>query len=150
MQAIWHGSLSEANMQFEFVLVKELRSGQIKDTNKTYPIVVDQAGNFWRLFDNQQVELSKAYTFGYEFSDDKRFKNVRKIIPLSNIFQQKALKEVANRNDILRELGICTSYAIELVKTDKIKLDELFTWSDKLYDYITQKADKLMPTEGVK
>ena len=127
-------------MQYEYVYVKELKSGQTK-TQKQYPIVISDKNERWNLFNGEHVELGKAYTFGYEFSDDKQFKNVRQIIPLANIFKMEVLKELASKSDITRNITVCLSYAKDLATAKTIDIDKMLEWSDKLYDYVTQKCD---------
>lgn len=137
-------------MQFEFVLVKELKFATTKNTNKQYPVIVDQAGNIWRLFNGEQVELNKAYTFGYDLSEDKQFKNVKQIIPLANVFKIQALKEVANKNDIIRNYSIAITQSIQIfaIGQKMPTTDELFRLSTSIYDHIEKFVDGKMPKES--
>lgn len=133
----------------KFVFVKELKNGLTK-FQKSYPIVVDQENEQWHIFINTPtLEIKKCYLFSF-INNDKGFKDIQKITPLVNIFQQKALKEVANKNDLIRNISIATSYSISLVVGGKIPLDDLFVWADKIYDNTMLKADTLIPQEDVK
>jgi hypothetical protein len=133
-------------MLFEYVLVKELKSGVTK-SNKNYPIVISGTGDRWNLFNGEHVELNKAYTFGYEKSEDGQYKNLRQVIPLENIFMQKALKEVANRSDLKRDVLMCLSYSKDLLVGGVIQKSELLTMADEIYKYVSEKTDELMPKE---
>jgi len=129
-------------MLYEAILVKELKTGTIKDSNKTYPVVVDQSGNYWRLFDIQQtVELNKAYTIGFEYSENKQYKNVREIIPLCNVWKQQALKELASKSDICKNVSISVGYAKDLVIGKVIEVQKMYDFADMVYTYISQKVD---------
>jgi hypothetical protein len=125
------------------ILVKELKSGKTKgDTPQDYLIPVDQDNDQWHLFRQTcPIELNKVYLMTFHLNE-KGYKEVEKVTPLVNIFKAKALKEVANRNDITKNLAVATSYSIQLLVSDKIKLDELFDYSKKIYDFIQQKTDE--------
>jgi hypothetical protein len=130
----------------EYVFVKELKTATTKQTNKSYPIIVSHTGELWRLFNNEKVEIGKAYTISYEKSDDGQFKNVRQIIPLANIFKQQALKELSSINDIKRDVFMSLAYAKDIAvslnqNSPEIPLEKIFNWSNQIYSYVIQKAN---------
>lgn len=131
----------------KLVFVKELRSG-ITKTQKTYPLVLDQDNEQWHIFNAaaNDLRVNASYLFSFEINE-KGFKDIQSIKPLVNVFHQKALKEVASRNDLTRNISVATSYAISLVNGGNIPLDDVFLWADKIYDYNAQKLDILMPVE---
>ena len=132
----------------KLVFVKELQSGLTKN-QKVYPVIVDQDNDKWYIF-NQEVNslhLQGSYLFTFEIND-KGFKDIKKITPLVNIFQQKALKEVANKNDIIRNLTVCLSYSKDLVIGGKMELADLYLKAYEMYDWLNENADKLMPPSG--
>ena len=127
-------------LKYTQVLVKELKSGTTKN-QKTCPIVLDQRGDQWWLFNNEKVELNHGYAFGYELSENGQFKNLKDIIPLENIFIQAALKELSSKLDITKNISVATGYAKDLTTSQIIKVENLFEWADKIYNYITTKCD---------
>ena len=132
----------------KLVFVKELTSGLTK-TNSTYPRVRDQDNELWNIFNQNinDIHLQGSYLFTFEIND-KGFKDIKKITPLVNIFQQKALKEVANKNDIIRNLTVCLSYSKDLVFGGKMELADLYLKAYEMYDWLNENADKLMPPSG--
>lgn len=131
-------------MPSEAVLIKELKIEQTKN-KQNYTIVIDGYNNRWNIFNppiSMQLEINKAYVFKYEINGE--FKNVKSVETLANIFQQKALKEVANKNDIIKNYSIAISYATNLASAGTIPLDDLFVWADKIYETTTAKADKII------
>jgi hypothetical protein len=128
-------------MLFESVLVRELKIGETKQTQKKYPIIVSQTGELWRLFNNEHVELNKGYVIGYELSEDKQYKNVKEVRPLQNIWLQQALKELASKSDISKNISVSLGYAKDLTIGQVIKLEEMFDWADKIYKHITDKTN---------
>ena len=134
-------------MPSEAVLIKELRIEQDKN-KRAYTVVIDGYNNRWNLFNppiSMKPELNKAYVFRYETSGE--YKNVKTIEPLANVFKQQALKEIANKNDVTKNYSIATSYAVQLVASGKVATDELFTWADKIYEAIAEKANKSLIEE---
>jgi hypothetical protein len=132
------------DMPSEAVLIKELKIEQTKN-KQNYTIVIDGYNNRWNIFNppiSMQLEINKAYVFKYEINGE--FKNVKSVETLANIFQQKALKEVANKNDIIKNYSIAISYATNLASAGTIPLDDLFVWADKIYETTTAKADKII------
>jgi hypothetical protein len=130
------------------ILVKELKSNQTKGDNpKTYPVIYDQDGDQWHIFNPScQMELNKVFLMTYKLNE-KGFKDIEKITPLVNLFKTKALKEVANRNDLKRDLFMSLSYSKDLLIADKIKPDEIFTKADEIFAWINTQTDKNMPKE---
>ena len=133
----------------KLVFIKNIEA-VVSQNGNPYTKITDQDNATWSLFSNIKVEVNRAYLFTFEVNA-KGFNNIQKITPLVNIFQQKALKEVSNRNDFLRLYGMAVSYSKDLVMSGKVELPELFTWADKIYDAINLKADnemgKLEPPE---
>jgi hypothetical protein len=129
-------------MLYDYVFIKELKSGQTK-TQKQYPIVISEKGERWNLLNNEHVELGKAYTFGWEFSDNKQFKNIKQVIPLQNIFKIEALKELSSKNDITRNVSIAVTQAIQCfaIEAKMPNHEDLFALSDKIYEYVSGKVD---------
>ncbi len=132
-------------MPDKLVFIKTLTT-ETKGSN-SWLKVIDQDNVSWNIFSKDtKLEYNKAYLFTY-FMNEKGFDNVSKITPVTNIFHQKALKEVANRNDVVRNYSVAFSYAKDLSVADKIKLEEIFDWSDKIYNYFQEKADKILGVE---
>jgi hypothetical protein len=128
-------------MLYEYVFVKELKSGEVKTTQRKYPIIVSQSGEIWRLFNNEHVEINHAYTIGYEKSEDGQYKNIKSVIPLQNVWLQQALKEVSSKSDICKNVSVSTGYAKDLCAGGIIDPTTIFEWADKIYDYIAKKTD---------
>ena len=129
----------------KLVFVKELSSGLTK-TNSTYPVVKDQDNERWNIF-NQNINdlhIQGSYLFTFEINE-KGFKDIKKITPLTNLFQQKALKEVSSKNDIIRNLTVCLSYSKDLVIGGKQDLGEIYLMAFQMYNWLNENADKLMP-----
>jgi len=129
----------------KLVFVKELRSGVTKN-GKPYPIVCDQDNELWYIFNDVNLLISGSYLFTFAIND-KGYKDIKKITPLVNVFKQKALKEVANKNDITKNLTVCLSYSKDMVIGGKIELVDLYLKAYEMYDWLTQSADKIMPKE---
>lgn len=131
-------------MQAKYVIVSELKSDTTKN-GKLYTWFYDQDKFRWNLFNNEKVELNKSYILRFEQEGD--FLNVKQLEQLTNIFQQKALKEISNKNDVIRNLSVFFSYAKDLVVADKIKLEEIFSFTEKIYTEVNSQAEKYMPKE---
>ena len=130
----------------KLVFVKELSSGLTK-SNAIYPKVRDQDNEVWNLFNGVNINdlhIQGSYLFTFEIND-KGFKDIKKITPLTNLFQQKALKEVSNKNDIIRNLTVCLSYSKDLVIGGKQDLGEIYLMAFQMYNWLNENADKLMP-----
>ena len=130
----------------KLVFVKELTSGLTK-SNAIYPKVRDQDNEVWNLFNGVNINdlhIQGSYLFTFEINE-KGFKDIKKITPLTNLFQQKALKEVSNKNDIVRNLTVCLSYSKDLVIAGKQDLGEIYLMAFQMYNWLNENADKLMP-----
>ena len=128
----------------KLVFVKELSSGTTKG-GKSYPVVTDQDNEKWNIWlDGANLELQKSYLFTFVLND-KGFKDIQKITPVINIFHQKALKEVASRNDIVRNLTVCLSYAKDMFIAGVIGKEMIFDEAMEMYQWINKEADSLMP-----
>ena len=130
----------------KLVFVKELTSGVTK-SNATYPKVRDQDNEVWNLFNGVNINdlhIQGSYLFTFEINE-KGFKDIKKITPLTNLFQQKALKEVSSKNDIIRNLTVCLSYSKDLVIGGKQDLGEIYLMAFQMYNWLNENADKLMP-----
>ena len=127
----------------KLVYVKEIRAGN--KNGKSWPIVVDQDGTYWPIFAPLPVpQVGKCYLFTFKHNAERGWNELELIKPLVNVFQQKALKEVANRNDFVRMYSMAFSYSKDLASSGKIELTEMFDWSDKIYGYFQERADKEM------
>lgn len=116
-----------------------------KDKNgRPYYKVTDQENYTFNIFQMDiKLEVGKSYLFTYEIGNGN-YPNVFAIKPVVNILQQKALKEVSNRNDIIRTYTVACSYSKDLVIGGKIELGELFEWANRFYDEFNKKADEVM------
>jgi hypothetical protein len=125
----------------KFVYIKSAETMQGKSAK--YLKVLDQDGVAWNIFEQTPIpQIGKTYIFSFEKNGE--WNNITGIKPLVNVFQQKAVKEVANRNDFKRDFSIAVSYSIQLVAADKIPLDKLFVYADQIYDAFQEKADQGM------
>ncbi len=130
----------------KLVFVKELKSGTTKN-GKPYPIVCDQDNELWNIWNPINLEVNKAYLFTFHVND-KNFKDIDNVTPLVNIFQQKALKEVANKNDIKRDLSVALSYAKDLLIAHEVPdKTAMFSIAYEIYDWMNTTAESLMPKE---
>ncbi len=130
----------------KLVFVKELKTGTTKD-NTNYPIVIDQDNEKWNIFRQAiKLELNKAYLFSF-VKNDRGFNDIQRIVPVFNIFKQEALKEVANKNDVIRNYSIAISYAINLAGSGQIGINDIFKWADDIYNALMEKADSLVPEQ---
>ena len=123
----------------KLVFVKELTSGLTK-SNAIYPKVRDQDNEVWNLFNGvniNDIHIQGSYLFTFEIND-KGFKDIKKITPLTNLFQQKALKEVSNKNDIIRNLTVCLSYSKDLVIGGKQDLGEIYLMAFQMYNWLNE------------
>ena len=129
----------------KLVFVKEIGSGTTRN-GKQYPIIKDQDNDTWHYWGGEicPVELHKSYLFTFKVND-AGYKDIEKISPLVNIFKQEALKEVASRNDIIRNLTVCLSYAKDMVIGKAIDMDIMYDMAFEMYQRINDKADELMP-----
>lgn len=134
-------------MPAKYVVVAELKMGVTKN-NSEYPYILDQDKIRWNLFPPlPKVELNKCYVFHYE--EEGGYSNVKSIEPVVNVFKREALKDMVNRNDILRNLTVSMSYAKDLVTSGVIDLPDMFIWADKIHTELNIQADKLMPKNEV-
>lgn len=126
-------------MQAKYVVITEMKTGQTKNKSD-YTYILDQDKVRWNLFNNlPKVELNKSYLFRFEIEGE--YTNVKSIEPLTNIFHQKALQEVANKSEIWRNYSVTFSYAKDLCVAGKIELGEMFNLADKIYDKFTEKTN---------
>jgi len=134
----------EQKLEQDGVLICELKND--KDRNsRPYLVVIDGFGVRWNLFGelaNYKLTLGKGYVFKYERNGE--FKNVKEIEPLANIFKREALKELSSKSDIIRNVSISVGQAIQCFAIEnKIpNHEDLFTLSDKIYNYVTQKTNE--------
>lgn len=134
-------------MPAKFVFVTELKTDQTR-AGKTYTYLYDQDKTRWNLFNGEQVELRKGYVFDFEVNGE--YSNVKAIKPVINIFQQKALAEVANRNDYKRDLFMAVSYAKDMVCANQTPATEIFALAESIYKWVNETTDKLMPKDETK
>ena len=129
-------------MPAKYVFIKEIRT-QTKN-GRTWRQIVTQDGESWNVFLDTPLEVGKCYVFSYEKDTERGWNNLNLVTPLVNLFTQKALKEVANRNDFVRMYSMAFSYSKDLASSGKIELTEMFDWSDKIYGYFQERADREM------
>jgi hypothetical protein len=125
--------------QSEFIFVKTIEK-PLDKFQKTYTKITDHENKSWSFFRNDfTFEVNKCYELTYELNA-KGYPDVQVIKPLANIFQQKALAEMANRNDVMRNLFMSLSYSKDLVAAGKLELANLMTEATLIYDWVNQKA----------
>lgn len=123
-------------MPQDAVLITELRNDKDKN-QRPYLVVIDGYKERWNLFGEfakADLKVGKAYLFRYERNGE--FRNLTSIEPLDRIFVQQALKEVANKNDIMREFTMLVAYSKDLVTAGKIELPDLLPTAKNLYQDI--------------
>lgn len=126
----------------KLVFVKEVRT--ITKGDRSWVAVSDQDNITWNVFQPFAPPVKgKSYMFSYE-KNAKGWNDLKKIAPVENVFQQKAMKETANRNDVIRNFAVSFSYAKDMAVGKLIELDKVFEWSDKIYNYFQTKADEGM------
>lgn len=129
------------------IVIKELKSGVTKGDNpKPYPIAVDQDNEQWFIWNQTcPLDLNKCYLVTFRVND-KGYKDIEKIIPLVNIFKQKALVEVANRNDVKRDYSIAINQAIQILAIEgKIpEMADVFSTAWLIYDNVNSITNKVM------
>jgi hypothetical protein len=133
-------------MSDKLVYVKELKQGRSDKTNSTWPEITDQDNEIWRLFRQQiQVELGKAYLITFS-KNERGFNDIEKITPLVNIFKQEALKEIANRNDVIRNYSIAITQSVQYYSTNGMLPDitKVFEVADTIFAQVNSVADKVM------
>ncbi len=128
------------------VFVKKLEKPNDR-TGKPYLKITDQNNQEWSLFRYTiEPQLSKVYLFTFE-KNSKGYNEVSEIRPLVNIFEEKAVKKMADINDIKRELGICLSYSVSMVNNGILEMGQLFSKTDEMYGYLNTTAENLMPKD---
>lgn len=117
----------------------------VDKNGKPYWKITDQENQVWHIFRSeiQTFFVGKSYLFTYELNE-KGFPDISKITLLANVFKQAALKEVSNKNDVVRNLAVSMSYAKDLAVGKLITLEEMFKWSDSIYDYFQNKATSII------
>jgi hypothetical protein len=114
--------------------------------NSEYPYILDQDKVRWNLFAPlPKVELNKCYVFYFEEANG--FQNVKEIVSVVNVFHQKALKEMASRNDYKKDIFMSCSYAKDIVTAGILPLEDLFPFTEKIYNELNTLTDKYMPKE---
>jgi len=134
-------------MEQDGVLVKELKTDLDKN-KRNYQIVIDGFNCRWNLFgelSNYKLQIGKGYLFKYERNGE--YKNVREIEPLSNIFEVRALEKMANISEYKKDVGVALRFSTDLIIGGKLELNELYTKTDEILDYLNKKAESLMPKE---
>jgi hypothetical protein len=127
-------------MLAKFVFVTEIHQDKTKN-GTPYTYIFDQDKTRWSFFKGEKVETNKGYIFHYE--EENGFFNVKQIEPATNVFKVEAAKELASKNDIVRNLGIATSYAVDLVNGKSIELKDLETYALKLYKFIQSESESM-------
>lgn len=127
----------------KLVFVKELKSPKDKN-GKDYLQVIDQSNQSFFFFKGEKFDLGKAYLFTFTLND-RGFPDVSETKPLVNIFQQRALKEVASRNDIFRNLSVCYSYAHDYVNNGTLEMAQVNDKTLEIYQFLNENTDNFMP-----
>lgn len=136
-------------MPNKLVFAKELKS-ETTSTGKAYKSIIDQDVEKWPLWDPVEIQVGKAYLIEFH-TNEKGFKDIDRITPVINIFQEKALRDVANKSDYKRDLFMSLSYAKDLMVAGKVSPADnvgLFSMAWQMYEWVNQTADKLMPKEN--
>jgi hypothetical protein len=129
----------------KFIFVKAIEKPNDK-FGKPYLKITDHENSSWSFFRSDfKPELNKCYEFTYELNANG-FPDVSKITPLVNLFQIQALKDTANRNDILRNYFMCLSYAkdIYIAKNQPLEMSVMFDLATQMYDWVNSKSDEAM------
>ena len=130
----------------KFVYVKILEKPLDKN-QKPYVKITDQEGQVFNIFGAQMnYEVGKCYLFTYTLND-KGYPNIERAVPLVNIFKQEALKEIANKNDVIKHYSIAITQSIQVMAAgghSSFTSDELFAWADDIYKHVNDKADEAM------
>jgi hypothetical protein len=128
-------------MPNEYIFVKTIEKPKDKN-GKEYTKIIDHLNKQWFLFRSDfTFEVNKCYDLSYELNE-KDFPLITKITPLKNLFQEKALREVANKNDITKNLAVATSYAVTLIANGMATLEDLEKVSLRIYEFIQSKSDE--------
>lgn len=134
-------------MPNKLVFAKELKS-ETTSTGKAYKSIIDQDVEKWPLWNPVEIQVGKAYLIEFH-TNEKGFKDIDRITPVINIFQEKALRDVANKSDYKRDLFMSLSYAKDLMVAGKLP-DKvaLFSMAYEIYDWVNSTANELMPKEN--
>jgi len=128
----------------KLVYVAELKTGRSDKSTTPWTQCVDQNGEVWNLFHTKiKVEHQKSYLFTFHINE-KGYKEIENITPVVNLFVQKAIQEVASRNDIKHDLFISVSYAKDMVVGGVLEPQNMLSKSIEIYDFINSEADKIM------
>ncbi len=124
------------------IYVREVRTQE--KNGRHWLQVSDQDAVNWNIFlEGATLLPDKAYLFTYRIGS-KGFTDITKITPLENIFKEQVVREVSSKNEIIRSYSMAIAYSKDLVVADKIQLDDMFTWADKIYNSFQSKADSII------
>jgi hypothetical protein len=124
-----------------FVFVAEIHSAKTL-SGKEYKYIIDaETKERWNLFNNEKVEVNKAYTFSYEVNGT--YKNIKSILACNNVFKQEAAKELASIIDIKRDIFMSLSYAKDLAANGVLDVGQITTKAMEFYNFATSKAYEL-------
>ena len=127
----------------KLVFVKEVR--QQTKNEKSWLQVIDQDAVSWNVFlKDAVIEADKAYMFSYEIDKERGWYNLKKVTPVVNIFHQQAIREVTNKNDVVRHYSVAMAYSKDLVVGGKIPLENMFEWADRIFEKFQSKADEVV------
>lgn len=127
--------------EFKFVFVKEIHDAKTAK-GSAYYYFLDHENVRWNIFPEkirERLEPKKGYII--EFEKLGEFNNLITIRPAINKLLEQAGKELANKNDIIRNFTVCMSYSKDLAVAQLIKLDEIENWANKFYKSIMDKAN---------
>jgi len=128
----------------KLVYIAELKTGRSDKSTTPWTQCVDQNGDTWNLFHtNVKIEHQKTYLFTYHINE-KGYKEIEKITPVVNLFVQKAMQEVASKNDIKHDLYISVSYAKDMVVGGVLEPQSMFIKAKEIYEFVNSESDKIM------
>jgi hypothetical protein len=127
----------------KLVFVKELKTPNDKN-GKPYCSLTDQNGQVFNFFKGEKFDLGKAYLFTFTLND-RGFPDVTETKSVVNIFQERALREVASKSDIIRGLSTSLSYAKDMLVGGVLEPDKMYDKAMEMHLWVQENADKLMP-----
>lgn len=128
-------------MQSKFVFITEMKTDKTRN-GRDYVYCFDQDKLRWNLFNGERVELNKAYVFRFEQNGE--YNNIKEIEPVINVLKVEVMKDLASRNDVIRNYSTFFSYAKDLCVGGKIEKTEMFSMAESIYTWINEKADEVM------
>lgn len=131
-------------MEQDAIVIKEIKN-EVDKNKRPYLSVVDGYNNRWYLFGELakiNFDAKKAYLFKYEVNGE--YKQVRSVELLSNVFKVQALKELASKSEIKKDLFMSVSYAKDMVVGGVLEPQSMMQKAKEIYDFINIESDKIM------